>query len=36
MPKNMDSRSERQVKIDYVGKALEVFNHNEHKITQLD
>ena len=35
MPKNMDSRSETKVKIDYVGKAWEVLNMKGNKIAQL-
>ena len=31
----MVSRSETQVKIDYVGKALKVLNLKGHKIAQL-
>ena len=35
MPKTMGLGSERQVKIDYIGKALEVLNLKGHKITRL-
>ena len=34
MPKNMDSRSETQVKIDYAGTEQEVLNLKGHKISQ--
>ena len=35
LSKNMDSKSERQVKIDHVGKANEVLHLKGDKIAQL-